>query len=91
MVLFHLAGAKGNAGIELGFILTSWRGIKSPKVHAGEVNVNSCVAFRAVALDLVDQDRQGGSRGIFQMFGLLMFFFNPLSLFIGSHPEACNL
>ena len=56
VVQFQLAGAKGNAGI------------KSPKVYAGEVNVNSCVAFRAVALDLVDQDRLGGSRGIFQRF-----------------------
>ena len=68
VVLFQLAGAKGNAGVELGFVLTCWRGIQSPKVYAGEVNVNSCVAFRAVALDLVDQDRLGGSRGIFQRF-----------------------
>ena len=59
------AGAKGNAGIELGFILTCWRGIKSPKVHAGEVNVNSCVAFRAVALDLVDQGQDRAVAGAF--------------------------
>ena len=68
MVLFQLAGAKGNAGIELGFILTCWRGIKSPKVYAGEVNVNSCVAFRAVALDLVDQDRLGENSMFHMLF-----------------------
>ena len=68
VVLFQLAGAKGNAGIELGFILTCWRGIKSPKVYAGEVNVNSCVAFRAVALDLVDQDRLGENSMFHMLF-----------------------
>lgn len=56
-VLFQLAGAKGNSGVELGVIVSVWRGIKAPKVYAGEVHVNSCPAFRAVALDLQSKDQ----------------------------------
>jgi hypothetical protein len=41
--------------LEIGLILSVWKGIKSPKVVASDCHVNSCMAFRAISLDLVDQ------------------------------------
>ena len=42
--------------LEIGMILSVWKGIKAPKLCAGECHVNSCTAFRAVSLDIVDEE-----------------------------------
>ena len=53
-MLFHTAG-KGD--VEIGMVLTAWKGIKSPKPHNGEVLINSCSALRCIVLDmLVESD-----------------------------------
>ena len=59
VVLFTLPCDSKDAKIELGMLMTVWRGIKQPRPHSGEVNVASCVAFRAVQLEMVDQDCKG--------------------------------
>lgn len=35
-------------------VVSAWRGIKAPKLHAGETPVNSCVAFRVIQLEIGD-------------------------------------
>ena len=57
MVLFQVPAGHQNSGIEMGMILTCWRGVKAPKIFSGPVNVNACVAFRAVALEVSSEDR----------------------------------
>ena len=52
MVLFQTPVK--NSHIEVGLLMTVWKGLKSPKPHAGEVPVQSCVAFRAVQLSPSD-------------------------------------
>ena len=54
MVLFQLPGAVGsdNQFVEMGLVVSVWRGIKVPKLYTGAVNVNSCVAFRVISLDM---------------------------------------
>jgi hypothetical protein len=37
-------------------VLSIFKGIKAPKVFSGEASVNSIMAFRAVGLDMVDQE-----------------------------------
>ena len=58
VVIFHLPGLGTNyePQVEIGVVVGTWRGVKMPKMSADEVPVNSCVAFRAVSLDLVDED-----------------------------------
>lgn len=57
MVVFHLAGdGSGEPSLELGLVLSVWKGIKSPKLVATECHVNACTAFRAVSLDILDED-----------------------------------
>ena len=57
MVLFQVPEGHQNSGIEMGMILTCWRGVKAPKIFSGPVNVNACMAFRAVALEVSSEDR----------------------------------
>ena len=54
MVLFHVPSPDGH--IELGFVLSVWKGIKAPKLHHEEVPIESCPAFRVLQLDLKDED-----------------------------------
>eukprot|EP00435_Cladocopium_sp_Y103_P032820 s4175_g8.t1 len=56
IVLFSLPCDSAEPQIELGMILTVWRGIKSPKPHSGDVQVTSCVAFRTVQLAMENQE-----------------------------------
>ena len=57
MVVFHLAGdGSCEPSLELGLVLSVWKGIKSPKLVATECHVNACTAFRAVSLDILDED-----------------------------------
>ena len=78
VVLFQLPGSKKHTGIELGLVIGCWQGIKAPKMTERPVSVNSCLAFRAVALDSVKQDRDEGNGGLLfggkSLLGCLMFF-----------------
>ena len=58
IVIFHLpaTGPNSDPHLEIGMILSVWKGIKAPKLCAGECHVNSCTAFRAVSLDIVDEE-----------------------------------
>ena len=56
MVLFQLPNQDADGGIELGLILSVWKGIKNPRLHSGETAVNSVMAFRCVCLSMIDQD-----------------------------------
>jgi len=38
--------------VELGFVTSVWRGVKSPKLFSGESSISSCMAFRVIALDM---------------------------------------
>jgi len=56
VVLFQLPNRDLHGGVELGLILSVWKGIKNPRLHAGETAVNSVMAFRCVCLSMIDQD-----------------------------------
>ena len=63
IVLFHLptvGAASKQPQLELGMVVSVWKGIKQPKAFSGEVSIQTCTAFRAITLDLeaeqVDQD-----------------------------------
>ena len=43
--------------VEVGMLLTLWRGVKSPKPVTSSLSVNSCVAFRVVQLELAQEER----------------------------------
>ena len=58
VVLFSLPGHSKRPQVEVGLVLTVWRGLKNPRPHGGEVKVASCVAFRVVQLDLHNQVAQ---------------------------------
>ena len=58
VVLFSLPVSAKRPQVEVGVVLTVWRGLKNPRPHGGEVKVASCVAFRVVKLDLADQVAQ---------------------------------
>ena len=49
--LFQLPNGDKKGGVELGFISSVWKGIRTPRLNTGETPVNSCVAFRAIALE----------------------------------------
>lgn len=51
VALFHL-----DDGPELGLLTSVWRGIKCPRLYAGDVQVAACPAFRAVGLEMTGQD-----------------------------------
>lgn len=52
IVLVSLPGDSEDVQVEVAMVLTVWRGIQNPRPHSGEVHINSCVAFRAVQLEL---------------------------------------
>ena len=43
--------------LEIGMLMSVWKGIKDPKVVATDCHVNSCMAFRAITLQMEDEDR----------------------------------
>ena len=53
-VLFQLPESHAHSGVELGLVLSIFKGIKAPKVLSGEASVKSII--RAVGLDMVDQE-----------------------------------
>ena len=55
-VLFQLPERHAHSSVELGLVLSIFKGIKAPKVFSGEASVKSIMAFRAVGLDMVDQE-----------------------------------
>lgn len=52
IVLFCTPGK--NPMIEVGMIVSAWKGLKAPRLHASPVPVQSCVAFRALRLELAE-------------------------------------
>ena len=57
VVLFQLPGAAEQVGIEVGMVLTVWKGVRTPKQSSIPCHIDSCVAFRAVALDAADTEQ----------------------------------
>ena len=51
MVLFHTV----RGDIEIGMVVAAWKGVRKPRLHSGETPINSCVAFRVVELDMVEE------------------------------------
>ena len=58
VVLYHVPGGKSGApGLDVGVVTSVWKGIKAPRVVSDAVHVNSCSAFRVIALSL-DHDKE---------------------------------
>ena len=53
IVLFQLPERHAHSSVELGLVLSIFKGIKAPKVFSGEASAKSIMAFRAVGLDMV--------------------------------------
>ena len=56
VILFSLPSDSVQPQVELGMVMTVWRGVKNPRPHSGDVQVNSCVAFRAVQLAMETEE-----------------------------------
>ena len=52
VVLFHLPDGNPNPGVEMGLVITVWRGVKQPKINTRATPCASCRAFRVVSLDM---------------------------------------
>ena len=52
VVLFHVPNAENR--IEIGFVLSVWKGVKAPKLHTDPCPIDSVSAFRALTLDPLD-------------------------------------
>jgi len=61
VVVFHLpsCGKDGEHHLEVGLVLSVWKGVKKPKQISGECSVTACMAFRAVALDMDNEAGDG--------------------------------
>ena len=57
MVLFQLPNSNANGGVELGMVVSVWRGLKNPRLFSGSINVTGCVAFRVIALEHAGEER----------------------------------
>lgn len=57
VILFTLPSSGEVPPVELGMILTVWRGVKAPTPFAGAVNVASSVAFRVLQLEIGEEER----------------------------------
>ena len=44
--------------VQLGMIIAVWRGLKQPKLFAGETPISSCPAFRAIELGRGDSEAE---------------------------------
>ena len=53
VVLFHTPTKK--ITVELGLVISVFKGVKAPKLHPGDVPISSCSAFRVLQLDLEDE------------------------------------
>ena len=63
MVVFILPSCANDKDpvLEIGLVMSVWKGIKDPKVVATDCHVNSCMAFRAISLQMEDEDRMSVS------------------------------
>ena len=73
MVLFHLPGVGNNRDpeVDLGLVLSVWRGVRKPKQTSSEVSVANCVAFRVCALDVQSCDAEDSVWVIVGRLGML--------------------
>ena len=51
IVLFQLPERHAHSSVELGLVLSIFKGIKAPKVFSGEASVNSIMAYSFTCLD----------------------------------------
>ena len=56
MVLFVLPSADAQPEVEVGLVLSVWRGVKQPRLFSSASHTSSVAAFRVVALSMTDQD-----------------------------------
>eukprot|EP00435_Cladocopium_sp_Y103_P053525 s768_g17.t1 len=56
VVVFHTPRRK-DSYLDIGMVLSVWKGIKQPRLYSGETPINSCTAFRVLSLELADQDQ----------------------------------
>ncbi len=57
VVVFHVPAIGSGSSpprLDVGLVMSVWKGVKKPHVVGSEVPVNSCVAFRCVCLSLAD-------------------------------------
>ena len=57
VILFHKPCKDG--GVDIGLVLTVWKGVKNPRQSTGEVAIASCSAYRVIVLDQKSQDNCG--------------------------------
>lgn len=53
IVIFH---TPNNCGVEVGMVLTVWKGIKQPKPHLGETPIASCPAFKVAEMEMLSEE-----------------------------------
>lgn len=80
IVLFHVPGA--NHRVEMGLVISIWKGARKPKLSAAETLIDNCNAFRVVQLHQASQD---SCKGSFHKY--LHDFFDPNARWIVSHSE----
>ena len=56
VVLLNLPNSTDGRGIEIGLVISCWRGIKAPRIFSGPTQVNSFSAFCVVTLDMGDYE-----------------------------------
>lgn len=56
VVLFHVPTKENN--IEVGFVLSVWKGIKNPKLNTEATPIDQCSAFRVLVLDIKDSAQE---------------------------------
>ena len=56
-MVFHVPGASAdsNPQLDVGLVMSCWKGVKSPQVCASQVPVASCMAFRVVSLTILKE------------------------------------
>ena len=57
IILFQLPNRDVDGGLELGMVMSIWKGVRNPRLITGDSPINSVVAFRAVALEMVNEEK----------------------------------
>ena len=47
--------------LQVGLVLSVWKGVKAPRLYSGETPIDSCVAFRAVELSMEDTSQEAAT------------------------------
>ena len=69
VVIFSLPGCSGKTAVEVGFVVSIWKGAKAPKLTSSECSIQTCSAFRAVAMNLeATEDRFRVAHGTIARF-----------------------